>query len=66
MPVQVTELVPRDRAEPEEEWGVGLTDIGTEVLPGLEANVLDDVGRVKCPSNCAARAAEVAPGSDPW
>src|SRR5262249_2240796 len=35
-----------DRAEPEEEWGVGLTDIGTEVLPGLEEDILDDVGGV--------------------
>src|SRR5262249_25192331 len=46
VPVQVPELVPRDRAEPEEEWCVGLIDIRTEVPPGLEANILDDVGGV--------------------
>ncbi len=44
--VQVTELVPGDRAKPEEERGVGLLDIGTEVLPRLEADILDDVGGV--------------------
>ena len=41
--MQVSKLVPRDRAKPDEEWSVGLRHIGTEVLPGLEANILDDV-----------------------
>ena len=46
VPVQVAQLVPGDRAEPEEERDVGLLDIGAEVLPGLEADILDDVGGV--------------------
>jgi hypothetical protein len=46
MPVQVAKFVPSDRAEPEEEWGVRLHHIGTEVLPRLEANILDDIGWV--------------------
>jgi hypothetical protein len=46
MPMHVPKLVPRDRAEPEEERRVRLLHVGIEELPRLEANVLDDIGWV--------------------
>ena len=47
VPVQVAEFVaPRCRASQRKNGVLGLTDIRTEVLPGLEVNILDDVGGV--------------------
>ena len=40
---------PGDRAKPEEERGVGLLHVRAEVLPGLQAHVLDDVGGIDSP-----------------